>query len=253
MNQAAFHIRLITFLALLLHWSTAIGQPLVTITNIRVSIDKNRVKTLYDITGITSADSLYIEVESRSRGLLNASTVTGDVGTSVLPGKNKTIYWDYPMDGIKIEEDEDIQVNIRVRQPIQQGTVGGGPINALLSVLAPGVGTIFVQPNRKVGLRPLITGAYVGLIIYGLVRKNQADNQYGLYASTLHLDDYTKANRLHHHYLVASWTAVALLLTDVTYTFLKGRKNEKQKPRVRQHVAFNYVGTTPTVGVQFHF
>ncbi|MCY7359252.1 MAG: hypothetical protein LH609_17715 [Rudanella sp.] len=253
MNQAAYHIRLATFLVLLLHLSTTIAQPLVTITNIRVSIDINRVKTQYDITGITSADSLYIEVESRSRGVLNASTVTGDVGTTVLPGQNKTIYWDFLLDGIKIEESEEIQVNIRVRQPIQQNTVGGGPINALLSVLAPGVGTIFVQPNRKVGLRPLITGAYAGLIIYGLVRKNQADNQYNLYARRLHLADYTEANRLHHLSVVASWTAVALLLTDVTYTFLKGRKNDKQKPRIRRSVAFNYIGTTPTVRVQFHF
>lgn len=249
MNQATYHIGLAIFLVLLLHLSTAVGQPLVTITNIRVSIDPNRVKTLYDITGITSADSLYIEVESRSRGLLNAVTVTGDVGTTVLPGQNKTIYWDYPLDGIKIEENEEIQVNIRVRQPVRQDRVGGGPANALLSVLAPGVGTIFVQPNRKVGLRPLITGAYVGLIIFGLVRKNQANKQYSLYTSQLHPADYTTANRMHHQSIVASWTAVALLLTDVTYTFLKGRKNAKQKPRV----AFNNVGTTPTVGVQLQF
>lgn len=253
MNQAAYTIRLALFLVLLLPWSTAIGQPLVTIKNIRVSIDLNRVKTLYDITGITSADSLYIEVESRSRGLLNAATVTGDVGTTVQPGQNKTIYWDYGLDGIKIEESEEIQVTIRVRQPIGQSPVGGGPTNALLSVLAPGVGNIFVQPNRKVGFRPLITGAYVGLIVFGLVQKKQADTQYGRYATRLQPADYTKANRLHHQSIVASWTAVALLLTDVTYTFLKGRKNDKQKPRVRHRVAFNYVGTTPTVGVQFHF
>lgn len=253
MNQAACHRPLATFLALLIHLSTAIAQPLVTIKNIRVILDPNRLKTLYDITGITRADSLYIAVESRSRGLLNAATVTGDVGTTVLPGPNKTLYWDYGLDGIRIEEDEEIQVTIRVRQPLQQGTVGGGQINALLSVLAPGVGNIFVQPNRKVGLRPLITGAYVGLIVYGLVRKSQSANQYDLYARRLQPGDYTKANRLHQQSIVAFWTAGAVLLTDVTYTFLKGRKNDKQKPHVGPRVGVNFVGHTPTVGVQFHF
>ncbi len=252
MNQAVYHIRIVTFLALLFHLSTAIGQSLVSITNIRVDLDNNRVKVFYDITGVTSADSVYIQVESRNRGLLNAVTVTGDVGTSVLPGKNKMIFWDYRLDGIKIDDDE-IQVNILVRQPIQPGSVGGGPIYALLSAVAPGVGNIFVQPNKKVGLRPLLTGAYVGLIVYGLVRKNQADKQYDLYTRQLHPADYAEANRLHHQYLVASWTAAALLLTDVTYTFLRGRKNEKQRQPVRPSVAFNYVGTTPTVGVQLHF
>lgn len=253
MNQAAYQRQLATFLVLLVHLSTAIGQPLVTIKNIRVSVDSSRVKTLYDITGITSADSVYIAVESRSRGLLNAATVTGDVGTAVLPGQNKTIYWDYRLDGINLEEHEEIQVAIRVRQPLGPGTVGGGPANALLSVLAPGVGNIFVQPNRKVGVRPLITGAYVGLLAFGLTRKKQADNQYDLYTRRLQPADYTQANRLHHQSIVASWTAVALLLTDVTYTLLKGRKNDRQKARIGSRVAFSYVGVTPTVGVQFHF
>jgi hypothetical protein len=104
-----------------------------------------------------------------------------------------------------------------------------------------------------VGLRPLITGAYVGLIIYGLVRRSQANQRYDLYARHLHLPDYTEANRLHHSYLVASWAAVGVLLSDVTYTFLKGRKNQQQKQTVKRQVAFNYVGSTPTIGMYIHF
>ncbi len=51
------------------------------ITNIRVELDSERVKVLYDAVGITSRDSIYLLVESQSRGLLNVVTVTGDVGS----------------------------------------------------------------------------------------------------------------------------------------------------------------------------
>ncbi|MEZ0540207.1 hypothetical protein ACAW75_10965 [Fibrella sp. Tmos10] len=226
----------------------------VTVANIRVDLDTNRVKIQYDVSGIISRDSVYVQIESRNRGLLNARTVTGDVGTAVEPGKNKTVYWDYRLDGLTMEDA--IRVTVLVSQPVPLAlpvTIGGGPANALLSAVAPGVGTIFVQPNRKIGIRPLITGAYVGIWVYGLVCRSQSDHHYELYTSQLNKVDYTEANRLHHHYLVASWTALALLLTDVTYTFLKGRNNEKQKQAARQQVAIRYVGNTPTVGVQLTF
>jgi hypothetical protein len=228
------------------------GQPVApkaSLTNVRVDLDVNRVRVMYDIEGITARDSVYIQAESRSRGLLNAATVTGDVGTAILPGKNKTIYWDYRLDEVKI--DDDIRVTVYMKSPVE--ATGGGPANALLSVVAPGIGSIFVQPDRKIGLRPLITGAYVGLLVYGLVRRSQSKHQYGLYADQLIMADYQEANRLHHHYLVATWTAVGLLLTDVTYTLLKGLKNDKQRRASQQRVAIGYIGTAPTIGVQFHF
>ncbi len=260
MNRSGFFaICLATLLATCLFLPPTSGQPVTqraVVANIRVDLDTNRVKVLYDATGLTPRDSVYIEVESRDRGLLNAVTVTGDVGTVVVSGNNKTIYWDYRLDGIRM--DDDIRVTVLVKQPRQlvsseQVTVGGGRINALLSVLAPGVGSIFVQPNRKIGLRPLLTGAYVGLWLYGLTRKSQSTDRYDLYTSHLNRADYTEANQVHHQYLVASWAAVAVLLTDVTYTFLRGRKNEQLQQAARQRVAIRYVGTTPTVGIQVYF
>ena len=259
MNRSGFFaIYLATLLATCLLLPTY-GQPVTkgaVVSNIRVDLDTNRVKVLYDATSLAPRDSVYIQVESRDRGLLHAVTVTGDVGTAVGSGNNKTIYWDYRLDNIRI--DDAIRVTVLVKQPRQlalgeQVSVGGGPTNALLSVLAPGVGTIFVQPNRKIGLRPLLTGAYVGLWIYGFTRRSQSVDRYALYTSQLNGADYTEANQWHHQYLVASWAAVALLLTDVTYTFLRGRKNEQLKQAARQRVAIRYVDTTPTVGIQVDF
>ena len=251
-------IRIVRFLAVLLFTSAAKGQSLgnkqAIVSNIRVELDTERIKVLYDAVNIAAADSVYLQVESRNRGRLNALTVTGDVGKAVLPGKNRTIYWDYRLDKLTINDP--IRVTVLVKQPVQpvqQVASGGGPANALISLLAPGVGDIFVQPNRKVGLRPLITGAYVTLVVYGLVQQSRSRQLYDLYASQLKQSDYTDANERHHQYLVATRTAAVLLVADVVYTFLKGRKNVKQQRAAAQRVVFSYTSTMPTVGVQIRF
>ncbi len=253
-----YSIRLVHLVAVLLYMSAAYGQSLgnksAIVSNIRVELDSERVKVLYDVVGISVSDSVYLQIESQSRGRLNVSTVTGDLGKAVTPGKNKTIYWDYRLDKLKITDP--VRATVLIKQPIQpvqQVAVGGGPANALISMLAPGIGSIFVQPNRKVGVRPLITGAYVALLVFGLSQQSRSKQQYEVYASQLNESDYTVANQQHHRYLLATRTAAALLVADVVYTFLKGMKNTKQKQAVEQRVVFNYIGTTPTVGVQVRF
>ena len=149
---------------------------------------------------------------------------------------------------------DDIRATVLVKQATtisQRRAVGGGATSAFLSALAPGLGTIFVQPNRKIGVRPLITVAYGGLLIYGLVQRSQSKKQYARYESALNEADYTVANRQHHQYLVAVRMAAVLWATDVVYTFLTGRKNDRIRSTTR--LVGGYVYTTPTVGVQLRF
>lgn len=259
MTQLVYYSgRLMLFGAAFLYMRAAYGQSLgnkpATVSNIRVELDTERVKVLYDVVGISALDSVYLQIESQSRGRLNVSTVTGDVGKAILPGKNKVVYWDYRLDKLKI--DDPIRATVLIKRPVQpsqQVAIGGGATNAFISVLAPGIGSIFVQPNRKVGLRPLITGAYVALLVFGLTQQSRSKQQYALYASQLNESDYTEANQQHHQYLLATRTAVALLVSDVVYTFLKGRKNTKQKRAAEQRIVFNSIGTTPTVGILVRF
>lgn len=237
-------------LIVLLLSSVALAQPIpkAAITNVRVEVDSERVKIQYDVIGITMADSVYIRVESRSGGVLPTTTVTGDVGRGVSPGTDRTIYWDYRLDSIRI--DSEIRVTVSIKRPLP---IGGGPTNALLSALVPGLGTIFVQPNRKIGARPLITAAYAGLLVYGLVQRGRSQKQYDVYRDNRIDSDYEKANDLHHRYLVAVRAAAAIRLTDVIYTFLKGRKNDKQRSMTTRRLVLDYRNPVPTIGIQLCF
>lgn len=241
--------------------STARAQA---VSNVRVDVDSQRVKIQYDAVGLAARDSVFVRVET-PRGPLPAATVTGDAGRGVTPGVNKTIYWDYRLDGVAI--DDSIRVTVLVKRPAtpvgRVATVGGGPANALLSALLPGVGTVFVQPNRKIGARPLISVAYVGLLAYGLGQRGRSREAYARYETGFAETDYQDANQRHHRYLLATRAAAVLWLSDVAYTFWKGRKNERQSSlrqsslRQRrlavQRVAADFTTKAPWVGIELRF
>jgi hypothetical protein len=243
---------LLVFPGLSLAQKPAKKGPSVAITNIRVDVNTERVQVRYDVAGLQPDDSVYLEIESQRRGQLNARTLTGDVGKGLLSGKNKTVVWPYRLDGLRI--DDPIQVLFHVKQlALPAVPPGGGPAYALLSVVAPGVGTIFVQPGRNVGLRPLITGSYLGLWAFGIVQKNRSNQAYDRYERERDEAAYAQANRQHHQYLLATGAAVALLVADVGYTFWKGRKNTKLQRVTTPGLAIDVVGATPTVGLRVRF
>ncbi|GAB3643731.1 hypothetical protein [Spirosoma arcticum] len=115
------------------------------------------------------------------------------------------------------------------------------------------MGTIFVQPNQKVGVRPLITVAYGGLLVYGLAQRSQSKKQYAVYESERQEADYVEANQRHHRYLVAVRTAAVVWAADVVYTYLTGRKNDRLRSNTARRVAVRYENNTPTVGIQLSF
>lgn len=228
-----------------------VGQAAVS--NVRADVDSQRVKIQYDAVGLATTDSVFIRVET-PRGALRATTVTGDVGRGVAPGLNKTIFWDYRLDGVIL--DDSIRATVLVKHaapPVRRTAVGGGPANALLSALLPGVGTIFVQPARKIGARPLISVGYVGLLAYGLGQRSRSRAAYDRYETGFGEADYQDANQRHHRYLVATRAAAALWLADVAYTFWKGRQNSQQRRLSVERVAVNFTKNAPGLGFELRF
>ena len=257
--MAYYVARLVGLLVLFTGVGPVVAQSVratgATVSNIRVEADSQRVKIRYDVVGISPADSVHIQIESRSAGNLPVRTVTGDVGKGVAPGTDKTIYWDYRLDGVSLIDDIRATVLIKQATTRQSGAGNGGATYALVSALVPGVGNIFVQPNRHVGVRPLITVAYAGLLAYGLIQQGQSKKHYALYESGLNESDYTTANRLHHQYLVAVRTAAVVWLADVVYTFVRGTKNDRARisATANRRLFVDVVHTTPTVGLRLRF
>ncbi|GAB3942777.1 hypothetical protein GCM10028805_07910 [Spirosoma harenae] len=115
-----------------------------------------------------------------------------------------------------------------------------GPAWALVSVIAPGVGNIFVQtPKPKIGLRPLMAVGCYGLIAYGLMERKKAQDEYAIYEDQKNLTAaepyYQTANDHHHRYMIATRGAIVVAAADVILTFIKGLRNVNAQKAAQQN------------------
>lgn len=109
-----------------------------------------------------------------------------------------------------------------------------GPAWALLSVIAPGVGNIFVQtPKPRIGFRPLVTVGFYGLLVYGLQERQKSRDVYAVYEAQKNAEAgapfYQTANGHHHRYFLATRGALVVAAADVILTFFKGIRNGKEQ------------------------
>ncbi|GAB3019183.1 hypothetical protein [Spirosoma pulveris] len=107
-----------------------------------------------------------------------------------------------------------------------------GPAWALLSAVAPGMGNIFVQtPTSKIGLRPLVTVGFYGLLIYGFAERTKSQDAYSIYEQQKNRAAgepyYQTANSHHQRYFLATRGALAVAAADVVLTFIKGLRNSQ--------------------------
>ncbi|MGM9511094.1 hypothetical protein ACS5NO_25385 [Larkinella sp. GY13] len=218
----------------------------VTVTNVKIEQQETRIKITYDVENLVKSDSVYIQAVNQNNRVLIARSVTGAVGKGVGSGKGKVVYWDIQADGLLAEDEVQVVVNVKLAPP----DLGGGPANALLSILVPGLGNVLVQPNKKIGFRPLITVAYGGLLVYGLMQRSKAMDQYAIYESQPYENQaepyFTKANQLRHQYLIATRAAALILVSDVIYSAIKGSRNRRKF----NQLTLGFQGNTPLIGIR---
>lgn len=243
---------LLTGLFLLGCLSLSLAQPVVS--NIRTDYTADRMKITYDVQKLTEQDSVYLQIASRTKGLLKIRTVTGDVGRNLSSGTNKVIYWDFALDGFTMG-DEAIQPIVGVKEAPRQQTIGRGPLSALASIAVPGLGNMLV--HRKVGYRPLITVAYGGLLVYGFLERQKANDQYDRYMSEPYERDaipyYDAANQHRKRYMNAFRGAGLILAADVIYSVIKGIQNDRLRRTPSQRITVQYFGNTPTLAYHLTF
>ena len=255
-------LRLLILLIFFIQDNTFAQKP--SILNVRINImEEGKVRINYDVENLNENDSVGFYVVNKNGATLVPKSFIGDFGKKVTPGKNKLIIWDLVKDEIFVDEEFQIQIKVKLspREIIppepKNVILGGGVSNTLLSVVAPGLGNIFVTENHKIGLRPLITATYVGLLIYGFTMKSKKDEQYAIYESKLRSSEaapyYDLANYYHHRYYAATRLAGVIWAFDIITTFIKGSKNDKIRKNTKTSFNLNSVGETPTLGFKYNF
>ncbi|AKD56455.1 hypothetical protein [Spirosoma radiotolerans] len=137
-----------------------------------------------------------------------------------------------------------------------------GPAWALVSVVAPGIGNIFVQtPKPKIGLRPLVTVGCYGLLIYGFMERQKSNDAYAIYEQQKNMTAgepyYKTANDHHHTYFMATRGALVVAAADVILTFIKGVRNSQSQKEARRYqsvtISPGFQAGQPTALVRYSF
>lgn len=270
------------YLFLFLLTAAQYGNAQGRISNVRMrATDQQAIEIVYDLRDSAPTDSVYVRLQRRNGSLIapDLKSVSGDLGINRVDGRDKRIVWNLRRNGLLLREEVRAVVLLKqggllpapsppsaeVALPLPDSAALAekpyrGPAWALLSLLAPGLGNAFVQtPKPRVGLRPLVTVAAYGLLIYGAGQQGESDQAFVDYARAGNESAaepfYQKANSAHQRYYVATRAAAAIWITDITLTLIRGFRNQRNEKRMTQPVSYhlNYQANTPVAVLRYTF
>ncbi len=178
--------------------------------------------------------------------------VSGDIGKDLLAGEDRAIVWDY------LEENPSFNGrNVQFRIEVEAERLMGGPQNALLSVLVPGLGNPKVRNRGGLAWRWVFTSlATYGLIGSSFYFKNQSDQNYAEYQNTYTVDEvqaaYKTANRQSNLAKLSAIAAGLVWATDIVRVAIKGGKNIAEQRRLLELPQNQRRENGNTIGLRFH-
>ena len=229
----------------------------IVFENISMDVLGNQVRVNYDLIAPESTKSYDVKLifVSQNHSVYIPYYISGDVGNNIKPGKQHSITW---------EIDKDI-INLRDRlYPMlvsysgeRRNRYNGGPRNAFLSLLVPGLGDYFVADPLTMRFKPYqrTISAYglVGLGAYALSQRYRDPDK-----ETLSGGIYGRGDL---HYKFFKWDAEFFFLIGGTiwvYDFLwvasKGKVNMKIMNSLERHsLSLNYLPEGAGLSYSFRF
>ena len=200
------------------------------IENVDFFVIDEQIMISYDLVKASSQETFNLSVEcvTEENEIIIPTSLTGDIGEGVKPGKGKKVYWDVFKDLDEISGEIMFRINI-----ISVERIYGGPGNAAYSLLVPGLGDYYVADPAGMKIKPYYrTIAAYGLVGYGLIERINANNKYDDYNNSTNRDEfddlYDKANKANHRSQIAIGMGVAVWTFDVVWVIIKGAKNNKE-------------------------
>ena len=136
------------------HFTASAQGGRARVENLRLDYAGGMVLIHYDLISNHAGDTSYISIFFSDAGLDNRvypRTVSGDIGTGIVPGTGKLIVWDAAAD--KAAFDLPLKCNIMVNEVLGDGKTGG-PAFALVSLAVPGLGDYFVAAPGGMSVKP---------------------------------------------------------------------------------------------------
>ncbi len=212
-------------------------------TNTKISkpqllIENNKLIISYDIMDSEKVElfNIWIEVTDSTGKIVEAHSLSGDIGENIKGGKNKQIFWDLEEDSISLEIGIYVEINAEVVSSPEQTTVKTQPSAIkrssiiLQSAAIPGLGLTRVKKNKL----HIIKGALgYGCIATSIIYNKKAVDSYEKYLKSSdqkeskELLNTSKKQDNVSEALV--YVAVGVWVTDIIWTIVGTSKAKKDE------------------------
>ncbi len=167
------------------------GQRLAVPKNVDITIHQNRAIIHYDIKVRKPGSTHLVDLKflDEDFNLVTPTLMKGDIGPHIPGGMNRIIEWDITNDIQGLGSD--LVPVLFIDGISKQFSNTGGPGNAFLSFILPGLGDYFVADRRMIKFKPYMrTISSLGLIGLGAYLGNQRYQAEGEYRLVLKADYY---------------------------------------------------------------
>ena len=223
------------------------GSQAQQVQNVDFIVKDNILVVSYDLVGCLPKQLHDIKLSIICDGkTVDAVSLSGDL-KKVSCGTSKKIEWNVLNDKTELKGKTQVTISISKTYSTK---VEGGPSNAFLSMLLPGVGDYFVSKPNKTWY--YISALYLGSAYYACSNKIQSNKFYDQYhkASLQNEMDvaYKQANDKYQTFQLMLGVMGAIWVADVVYVTIKGFKNRKEQLNGLAYkeptLKFYFAGTT---------
>ena len=200
-----------------------LAQSLPHAKNIDITIDQNKAIIHYDIKSRTpgSVHGVDLKFLDEDYHLVLPAMLTGDIGSNISNEPDRKIEWDITNDVQLLGSN--ITPVLFIDGVSKQYSNTGGPRNALLSILLPGLGDYFVADRRMMTFKPYMrTFSSLGLIALGVWAGEQRYHAEGDYETFVKLTRVPNEQGYGYHY--EETLDEKYVEGDLQYQFFKGDK-----------------------------
>jgi hypothetical protein len=208
--------------------------------NIKFTRQKDVLFITYDLAQGGSDNFYTVDltvVDSVTHSIIVAKSAKGDIGKAVKGGEHRQIEWEYLKDSVQLS------TRFSVVLTAERHTAGGGPANALRSVIVPGWGDYYVY-KKKGNPAWIITAVSYGCVGYGVYNMMQATKNYNSYHSAVEQSDldnyYNKAVAQQNTGSMFITIGAAVWAADVVNVLIKGMSNSGYKHSHKQTSNLNW-------------
>jgi len=199
------------------------AQRLPLAKNIDITIDQDKAIIHFDIKSRIpgSVHQVNLKFLDEDYHLVLPELLTGDIGSNISTEPDRRIEWDISNDVQLLGSN--ITPVLFIDGTCKQYSNTGGPRNALLSILLPGLGDYFVADRRIMTFKPYMrTISSLGLIALGVWAGEQRYYAEGEYQTFVQLTRVPNEHGPGYHYEETLYEKY--VEGDLQYQFFKGDK-----------------------------